>query len=94
MEVSDELRARYEELRRQILQQDEGGRRGEGLALFVRRGMKEWISAWSQCTVSNTKKRQEQTSHEEMIFPDVRSDIVMILTGMVLHGVTRQEHEQ
>ena len=37
--------AAYEELRRQIL----NGQRGPGLALFMRRGMREWINACSLC---------------------------------------------
>jgi hypothetical protein len=69
-------------------------RRADGLALFMRRGMKEWLQAWSHCTVSNAKKGQEQTNREEMIGADVRTDVVMIMAGMVLQGITRQEHEQ
>jgi hypothetical protein len=56
--------------------------------------MKEWMEAWSHCTVSNAKKGQELTNREEMICADVRTDVVMIMTGMVLQGVTRQQHEQ
>ncbi|HKZ77818.1 MAG TPA: hypothetical protein VJ124_05795 [Pyrinomonadaceae bacterium] len=69
-------------------------RRGEGLALFMRRGMKEWLQAWSHCTASNAKKGQERTNREEMICADVRTDVVMIMARIVLYGITRQEHEQ
>jgi len=41
----DDLIAAYEELRRQILT----GQRGPGLALFMRRGMREWMNACSLC---------------------------------------------
>lgn len=85
--------AHYEELRREALQPAGAIRHGEGLALFMRRGMKEWLQAWSHCLVSNAKRDKEQTNREEMIYPDVRSDVVMIMAGMVLHGVTRQQHE-
>ena len=33
------------------------------------------------------------SNREEMICADVRTDVVMIMAGMVLHGVTRQQHE-
>jgi hypothetical protein len=56
--------------------------------------MKEWLQAWSHCTVSNAKRDKEQTNREEMIGADVRTDVVMIMAGMVLQGITRQEHEQ
>ncbi len=94
MQASEELLARYEELRRQALQPAGAMRRGEGLALFMRRGMKEWLQAWSRCMVSDAKRDKEQTNREEMICADVRTDVVMIMAGMVLHGVTRQQHEQ
>jgi len=41
----DGLIAAYEELRSQIL----NGQRGPGLALFMRRGMREWMNACSLC---------------------------------------------
>ena len=59
----------------------------------MRRGMKEWLQAWSHCMVSNAKRDKEQTNREEMICPDLRTHVVMIMAGMVLHGVTRQQHE-
>jgi hypothetical protein len=92
VQASEELLARYEELRRQALQPAGAMRRGQGLALFMRRGMKEWLQAWSRCMVSNAKRDKEH--REEMICADVRTDVVMIMAAMVLHGVTRQQHEQ
>jgi hypothetical protein len=44
--------------------------------------------------VSNAKRDKEQTNREEMICAEVRTDVVMIMAGMVLHGVTGQQHEQ
>src|SRR4029077_4553441 len=48
----DGLIAAYEELRRQIL----NGQRGPGLALFMRRGMREWMNACSLCLAPSPTK--------------------------------------
>jgi hypothetical protein len=48
----DGLIAAYEELRRQLL----NGQRGPGLALFVRRGMREWMNGCSLCVAPSPTK--------------------------------------
>lgn len=43
--------ARYEELRRSVLE-GRAGQRPLGLALFLREGMRAWMDAWLACPVS------------------------------------------
>jgi len=75
------LIAAYEELRRQIL----NGQQGPGLALFMRRGMREWMNACSLCLAPSPTK--EFSAANEAVLPqDARTDMVLILAGMLLNG--------
>jgi len=74
--------AAYEELRRQLL----NGQRGPGLALFMRRGMREWMTACSPCLASPPTK-EFITAPDEAVLPQgARTEVVLILAGMLLHG--------
>jgi len=78
----DGLIAAYEELRRQLL----NGQRGPGLALFMRRGMREWMNAGSLCVAPSPTKEFTAAPDEAVLPPGARTEIVLILAGMLLHG--------
>ena len=78
----DGLIAAYEELRSQIL----NGQRGPGLALFMRRGMREWMTACSLC-LAPSPTREFTAAPDETVLPEsARTEVVLILAGMLLHG--------
>jgi len=78
----DGLIAAYEELRRQIL----NGQRGPGLALFMRRGMREWMNACSLC-LAPSPTREFTAAPDQAVLPQgARTEVVLILAGMLLHG--------
>jgi hypothetical protein len=76
----DGLIAAYEELRRQLL----NGQRGPGLALFMRRGMREWMNACSLCVAQSPTKEFTAASDEAVLPQGARTEIVLILAGMLL----------
>ena len=78
----DGLLAAYEELRRQLL----NGQRGPGLALFMRRGMKEWMNACSLSVAASPTKEFTAAPDEAVLPQGARTQIVLILAGMLLHG--------
>jgi hypothetical protein len=78
----DGLIAAYEELRRQIL----NGQRGPGLALFVRRGMREWMTACSLCLAPSPSKELTAAPDQAVLPQSARTEVVLILAGMLLHG--------
>ncbi len=78
----DGLIAAYEELRRQIL----NGQRGPGLALLMRRGMREWMNACSLCLVPSPTKEFTAAPDHAVLPQSARTEVVLILAGMLLHG--------
>jgi len=78
----DGLLAAYEELRRQILNRQ----RGPGLALFMRRGMKEWMNACLLCVAPSPTKEFPAAPDEAVLAQGARTEIVLILAGMLLQG--------
>lgn len=78
----DGLIAAYEELRRQIL----NGQRGPGLALFMRRGMREWMNACSLCLAPSPTKEFTAAPDQAVLPQGARTEVVLILAGMLLHG--------
>ena len=78
----DGLLAAYEELRRQFL----NGQRGPGLALFMRSGMREWMNTCS-LSVALSPTKEFTAAPDEVVLPQgARTEIVLILAGMLLHG--------
>ena len=78
----DGLIAAYEELRRQNL----NGQRGPGLALFMRRGMREWMMACSLCLAPSPTREFTAAPDETVLPQSARTEVVLILAGMLLHG--------
>lgn len=81
--VGDALVAAYEELRREFLGSAHGSVRGLGVALLLERGMPDWMEACAR--FANTTVRTEpQTGHPPTLPASVRTEIVVLLAGMVL----------
>ena len=79
-EESETLLAGYEELRRQAL----GGLCGAGFAVMMHRGMRAWMNAFSGTCAS--RPAQVCTRSEQLLIPQgLQTEIVLILSGMLLH---------
>ena len=76
------LIAGYEELRRQALI----GQASAGLAVFIRRGMREWMHSCSGWTWLLPAEACAQTEAEPVIPQGLQTEIILILAGMLLHG--------
>lgn len=75
------LIAAYEELRRRFLSRQQG----PGLTLFMRRGMREWINAYS-LFVGSPPARVLATPTDHAVLPHGElAEVVLILAGMLLH---------
>jgi hypothetical protein len=74
----DGLVAAYEDLRSQFL----SGQRGPGLALFLRRGMRELMNI---CSLSAAPPALPTVANDAVLPQGVRTDVVLILAGMLLH---------
>jgi hypothetical protein len=70
----------YEELRRQVLL----NHRGPGVAVLMRRGVWEWLSACSAGSAPLPTGDFTQSEAWPVIPPGLRSEIVVMLAGMVL----------
>jgi hypothetical protein len=83
---NDGLIARYEALRRQAL--GRSGAQGQGLALFMRRGMGAWMQAWSHC-VAPPRAAARPPDDQEICPVELHREVAMLLASMAL--VARQE---
>jgi hypothetical protein len=83
--ASDELVARYEELRRHALDRSSGIHRGPGLALLIQRGMRAWMDVSSLCPTAPSPTTLRPSNREDVLASDQRGEIVMVLTAMALH---------
>lgn len=69
----------YEELRGQALS---GLKQTQGLALFLSRGLTQWLRAWSQCFRPQVQREKGQ----DLKIP-MPSEVTQLLANMVLcHG--------
>ncbi|MDA2924466.1 hypothetical protein MYX65_07390 [Acidobacteria bacterium AH-259-L09] len=78
---TDPLVARYEELRSQALG---GVGRGQGLALFLRQGMRIWMEAPFQRSLQVSVAGPPRDGQPEGTLP-LRMEMTMLLASMVLH---------
>lgn len=75
------MRTAYEDLRAQVL----AGCRVPGLVLFLRQGMREWLEVCgSTAVVVATMEPVERIRSSQIMPPDMRSEIVLILAGLFL----------
>ncbi len=82
---NDGLISRYEELRQQALGRP-GGILGQGLALLMRSGIREWMQAWAQCGVQITAPPKQRLDEDESFPLAMHREVTLILAAMVLHG--------
>lgn len=69
---------------------DRRGAQGQGLALFIARGMAGWLQAWSRCTGEPVASAAPPPAPGNDICPvQLHNDVAMLLASMVL--VARQE---
>jgi len=59
------------------------GPEGLGLALFLRRGMTDWMRAWSQCRCV-TPQAPTQPATTTPIPIDIRAQVATLLAGIIL----------
>lgn len=82
--LSDRLIDRYEEL--------SGQAKGEldnraGMVVFLRQGMKAWMTAWSKWTTSEITEPSPMRLDSGNLLPlKVRNEITLVLAGMALCG--------
>ena len=69
----------YEALREDAL----AGRRGPGMALFLRDGMACWMRAWKQAQAPRPREAGERLEAAAPV--EVRSELVVILAQMALN---------
>jgi hypothetical protein len=78
------LLAQYEALRREALEAAPFGPRGQGLALFLARGMPAWLAALSALAPSPRPRADAPTAPRPHVLPTLRADLTTLLAGMVL----------
>jgi hypothetical protein len=76
----DAPRCCYEDLRTQVL----AGDRGPGLAILLQHGMREWMEVCGSC-MPVMAEIGPVTADPQHVPPEMRSEIVSILAGLVLH---------
>ena len=76
--------ARYEELRRSVLE-GRAGQRPLGLALFFREGMRAWMEAWLTCPASLAPRPEaDATPGQQSPLASASRELVDLLAGMAL----------
>lgn len=74
----------YEALRREALEVAPFGPRGQGLALFLTRGMPAWLTALTALTPSPPRRDDASGDPRPQLLPTIRADLTTVLAGMVL----------
>jgi hypothetical protein len=74
----------YEALRREALEVAPFGPRGQGLALFLARGMPAWLAALSALAPSPPRRDHAQAEPRPQVLPTIRAELTTVLAGMVL----------
>ena len=82
--ASQDLVARYEQLRRDAIGPRAHSGEGLGFALFLRRGMTAWLQAWPECAGKVDPGTHAPPSVDGTIPGDMRSQIATLLASMIL----------
>lgn len=77
-----EIEQRYEELRREILEDGRG--RGPGLAIFLRQGMACWLRELVKWTGDALSRHRQVGPPTAPIPSSTKDEFVHVLTGMIL----------
>ncbi len=85
----------YEALRREALEVAPFGPRGQGLALFLARGMPAWLAALTALAPARPAPRRDDGLAEPPppLLPAARAELTTVLAGMVL-ACTRETEAQ
>ena len=81
------LADRYDELRREVLNQGIPCTRGEGLALFLRQGMVNWMGAWFRITPKRKGIEAEKVVNPPKPPLDHKRELTGILSAMVMKSL-------
>jgi hypothetical protein len=76
--------AQYEALRREAIELAPFGPRGQGLALFLTRGMPAWLTALTALAPSPRHRDDVPGDARPPFLPTLRTDLTTVLAGMVL----------
>jgi len=74
----------YEALRREALEVAPFGPRGQGLALFLTRGMPAWLTALPALAPSPRPRDDGPVVPRPQLLPTIRAELTTVLAGMVL----------
>jgi hypothetical protein len=81
--VSEKWATRYEELRRQILGEPEGG--GWGRALLLRRGLVAWMQAWPIADSAGHDEAAKPAAEPAAVLPTgLAGEMTRVLVNMIL----------
>jgi hypothetical protein len=82
--VSEKWATRYEELRRQVLEEPEGG--GWGRALLLCRGLAAWMQAWpiDDSAGQEADKPAEPSAAATTLPAGLSGEITQVLVNMIL----------
>lgn len=81
----------YETLRREALASAPGAPRGQGLALFLTRGMPAWLTALAALTPAPRRRDDAPGEPPAPFLPTLRADLTSVLAGMVLACTPSEE---
>ena len=83
---------RYERLRMQALGESFPDGQGLGLAMFMRKGMLEWVQVWSKHTAKTKISTQENLDAGKLVLENSLGQITTVLTNMIM-DLNRKEAE-
>jgi hypothetical protein len=79
---------RYEEVRRQVMEQQTFGCR-LGLAVLLHSGVAAWIDAWRSCTTPPASPPQSPPTKSELS-NEVDAEVVHVLANMALGNLEKE----
>lgn len=74
----------YEALRREALEVAPFAPRGQGLALFLTRGLSAWLTALTALAPAPPRRDAAPAEPRPQFLPTLRADLTTVLAGMVL----------
>jgi hypothetical protein len=84
MPIAEELRTRYEELRKNIVTGATSTPPARGLAVFLRHGMTRWMKISSELVPARSARRPEATSSQPIVPAAIEPEVVNVLAEMAL----------
>ena len=90
LETGKESIGRYEELRARALGQGDRSEGGLGWALFVRKGMVEWLRARQEHGPQSAPECGEVGARRLIPAPEQHNEMVNVWTTMVLSQITER----